>query len=95
MLIIEIVVLFFLSRNLSRIAINKGESPVKWAIICILAWMAGESMALIVLVSVLGEVPVTDYTNALLISLFGAGTGYLFYLFAKQALLKLPDLEED
>ena len=86
---IEIIALIFLGRHMGRLAVTKGERPLKWKVITILAWFAAEVMSLMLGIMFFGT---GNLIGLMLIGLISAVGGYLI---AKAQLEKLPDVFED
>lgn len=86
---IEIIALIFLCRQMGRLAITKGERPLKWKVITILGWFAAEILGLILGAMFLGT---DNLIGLMLIGLMSAVGGYLI---AKAQLEKLPDVYDD
>jgi hypothetical protein len=84
---IEIVVLYFLLKNLGTLAREKGQSSLQWVIFGLLAWILGEFSGIVLVLNFIGQ----DY---LIFSMFfGIGMAYLFFLIVKSKLQGLPDSE--
>ncbi|RYF87665.1 MAG: hypothetical protein EOO03_10240 [Chitinophagaceae bacterium] len=86
---IEIIALFFLCRNMGKLALTKGERPLKWKGITILAWFAFELIGLVLAAMIFGT---GNLVGLMLIGLMSAIGGYLI---AKAQLEKLPDVYDD
>lgn len=84
-MVVSIVALYFLTKQIGRIAESKGERPRRWKIHTIVAWLFGD---------LIGEMIVFKFfgLNVFLLFLFGIGLGYVGYLLVKQKLESLPDL---
>jgi len=85
---IEIVVLYFLVRKLGELAVQKGQSPFKWKINGIFAWVGGEFLGFFVILEL------TKTKDLILSMLFAIGTGYLFFLLLRQYLQSMPDSDK-
>lgn len=84
---IEIVVLYFLLKNIGKLAKEKGQSSVHWMVFGFLAWICGELSGIVLVLSFIGQ----EY---LIFSMFfGIGMAYLFFLIVKSKLQGLPDSE--
>ena len=83
-MVVSIVALYFLTKQIGRIAESKGEQPRRWKIHAVLAWILGD---------LIGEMIVFKFfgLNVILLFLFGVGLGYVGYLLVKQKLESLPD----
>ena len=86
---IEIIALIFLCRQMGRLAITKGERPLKWKVIAVVGWFAAEILGLILGAMFLGT---DNLIGLMLIGLMSAVGGYLI---AKAQLEKLPDVYDD
>jgi len=86
---IEIIALIFLCRHMGRLALSKGERPLKWKVITIVCWFAAEIVGLVLGAMFLGT---SNLLGLMLIGLMSAVGGYLV---AKAQLEKLPDVYED
>jgi uncharacterized RDD family membrane protein YckC len=86
---LEIIALFFLSRNIAELARSKGESPVKWVIILIIAWLLMEFVGVMVALMFFN---INNLVSILLVAMGFAITGY--YLVLKK-LQSLPDADDD
>jgi len=82
---IEIVVLYFLIRQLGRIAEQKGLPVINWKINGILAWVGGEFLGFFLILNL------TNTQDLILSALFAIGMGYLSFLLLKQYLQSRPD----
>jgi len=85
---IEIVVLYFLIRNLGELAAQKGLPPLKWKINGIFAWVGGEFLGFFVILEL------TKTQDLILSMLFAIGTGYLFFLLLRRYLQSMPDSDK-
>jgi hypothetical protein len=79
---IEIIVLYFLCKNIGQLAVSKGLKPMAWKIYTILAWIAGELLGVVFGSVMFGvNIEVYKYTNELgglmLFALVCAFGGYL------------------
>jgi hypothetical protein len=83
----EIIILIFLIIYIVRLAKRKGEPPFKWAIRCVLAWMAGEITGIAIIFTLVGQ----DLFYSVIV---GYGTAYLFFLLLKSSLDSRPDINE-
>ena len=86
---IEIFALIFLCRQMGRLAITKGERPLKWKGITILCWFASELLGLVLAAMLLGT---DNLLGLMLIGLMSAIGGYFI---AKAQLEKLPDVDDE
>ncbi|HEX8545715.1 MAG TPA: hypothetical protein VF691_02070 [Cytophagaceae bacterium] len=85
-MVVSIIALYFLTKQLGKIAESKGEIPSRWKMQAILAWLIGD---------MIGEMLVFQFfgLNVFLLFLFGVGLGYVGYLIVKQRLESLPDVD--
>jgi hypothetical protein len=86
---IEIVVLYFLTRNIGTLAIQKGEKPLTWKILTIVAWFAGEIVGSIIAMLLLQQ---TEIFPIILIALGCAASGYFI---VRSMLNRKPDALTD
>lgn len=86
---LEIIALIFLTREIGKIAANKGLKPGTWKIYTVLAWIAGEFIGAIIGVLIFGT---NNFFSVVLVAIAGAVTGYLIL---KANLSKRPDLLDD
>jgi CDP-diglyceride synthetase len=82
---IEIIVLFFLGRQIGRMASRKGLSPKKWILYLVGAWVAAE-FAGIVLGSIL-----FGMSNLAGLLLFAIACAFGGYLMVRNRLEQMPD----
>lgn len=85
-MIVGIVALFFLTRSIGKLALEKNQPALKWKLNVIFAWIAGD---------LTGEMIVYYFFGLELIPLavFGIGMGYLGYLLVKRSLESIPENE--
>ena len=86
---IEIIVLYFLTKEIGKIALVKGLSAGKWKFNLVMAWIAGEILGIIVGFIVFGK---ENLFSCVLLALGCAGTSYFLI---KNYLSKLPDVISD
>jgi outer membrane lipoprotein SlyB len=86
---LEIIALIFLTREIGKIAADKGLKPGTWKIYTVLAWIAGEFIGAIIGVLIFGT---NNFFSVVLVAIAGAVTGYLIL---KANLSKRPDLLDD
>lgn len=86
---IEIILLFFLTRKIGRQAAEKGETPWKWKVSAVLTWFAAEftGYGLFIFGTGIAD-PTKDMFHVLMMAAFGLGSGYLGYLFTEYMLKK-------
>ncbi|MEP6614990.1 MAG: hypothetical protein ABJA57_00355 [Ginsengibacter sp.] len=70
---LEIIALFFLTRQVGRTAHDKGLKPSTWKLYTVLAWFAGEIAGAILGVIIFGP---NNLFSIVLVALAGAITGY-------------------
>jgi hypothetical protein len=87
----DIIVLIFLIFRLVKLAKQKGEQPLKWALYGILAWIAGEFVGVLISFSLVGKDILNNIVYYILLSF---GTAYLFFLLLKSSLESKPDVDE-
>jgi hypothetical protein len=88
---IEIVVLYFLSRQIGNIAIQKGLRPGYWKAMTYLAWIIGEIAGFIIAIALFGF----DEHNLLGLISFAVLCAFGGYLFVRYTLEKKPDNPEN
>ena len=86
---LEIIALIFLTKEIGRIAADKGLKPGTWKLYTVLAWIAGEFGGAMIGVIFFG---VNNLVSVALVAIAGAITGYLFL---KSILSKKPDIIQD
>jgi hypothetical protein len=86
---LEIIALIFLTREIGKIAADKGLKPGTWKIYTVLAWIAGEFIGAIIGVLIFGT---NNFISVVLVAITGAVTGYFIL---KANLSKRPDLLDD
>lgn len=86
---IEIIVLFFLGRQIGRMAKHKGLSPNRWILYLVLAWVAAEFAGIILGGVLFGTV------NLVGLLLFAIACAFGGYLFVRKRLEEMPDKEEE
>lgn len=86
---LEIIALIFLTKEIGRIATDKGLKPGTWKLYTVLAWIAGEFVGAVIGVFFFG---VNNLVSVALVAIAGAITGYLFL---KSTLSKKPDIMQD
>ena len=86
---LEIIALFFLTRQIGRIAQDKGLKSFTWKLYTVLAWFAGEIMGAVMGLLFFGP---NNLFSVLLVALAGAITGYYIL---KLNLDKRPDISMD
>ena len=86
---LEIIALIFLTREIGKIAADKGLKPGTWKIYTVLAWIAGDFIGAIIGVLIFGT---SNIFSIELVAIAGAVTGYVVL---KANLKKKPDLLDD
>jgi hypothetical protein len=84
---IEIIALIFLTINIVKLAKQKGESPLKWGVRGVMAWLLGEFVGIALIVILVGQ-------ELLYCMIVGIGMAYLFFLLLKSSLSSKPDINE-
>ena len=86
---LEIIALIFLTKEMGKIAAEKGLKPVTWKIYTVLAWLLGEIIGGIIGLYMFG---LNNWISVALVAIGGAITGYLIL---KSNLSKRPDVMDD
>jgi hypothetical protein len=86
---IEIIVLYFLCKEIGKIAVSKGLSSGKWKFNLVMAWIAGEVIGIIIGFILFGK---ENLFSCMLLALGCAGT---LYFIIKNYLSKLLDVISD
>ena len=86
---LEIVALYFLTKQMGKMASDKGLKPGAWKFYTILAWIVGELIGVIIGISIFGK---DNLFSIVLVGIAGAFTGYLYI---KSLLSKKPDVLDD
>jgi outer membrane lipoprotein SlyB len=86
---LEIIALIFLTKEIGKIAVEKGLKPAPWKLYTVLAWIAGEIAGGIIGILIFGG---NNLVSAALVAIGGAITGYLIL---KTNLSKRPDEMDD
>jgi hypothetical protein len=86
---LEIIALIFLTREVGRIAHDKGLKPVTWKIYTVVGWILSEIIGVFVGVAIFG----TD--NIISVILVGIAFAVTSYFIIKAYLNKLPDYFDD
>lgn len=85
---LEIIALYFILKEVGKIAEAKGHSPWQWKITMILAWFFAEFSGMLLVQAL--------FPNQLIIMIaIGLCMAYLSYLLLKQYWLSLPDINEE
>lgn len=86
---IELILLFLLTKNIGVLAERKGEQPGKWKVITVLSWIACEIIGLMLGLMLLGQ------RNLLGLMFFGLFSAFGGYLLVRYVLEKKPDATND
>ena len=86
---LEIVALIFLTKEIGKLAHNKGLKPLTWKIYTIVAWIVSEIIGVFVGVMIFG---VNNIFSVVMVGLTFAITSYFII---KAQLNKLPDYFDD
>ena len=86
---LEIIALIFLTKEIGRIAHDKGLRPVTWKIYTVVGWIVSEIIGLIAGVMIFGK------DNLFSIILVGLTFAITSYFIIKVQLNKLPDYFDD
>ncbi len=86
---LEIIALIFLTKEIGKIANEKGLKPLSWKIYTVLAWIAGEFIGAVAGIMIFGT---NNFFSVVLVALAGAITGYFLI---KRYLSNLPDVDDD
>jgi hypothetical protein len=86
---LEIIALILLSRQIGKMAIRKGQKRGMWILFTVLAWIAGETIGIVIaIVGFHNE----DYISMLPLALAGAVGGYLI---VRAILSNMPDKPQE
>ena len=86
---IEVIVLFFLTREIGRIAIRKGLKKGQWIFYTIAGWVLMEILGIIVGLMIFSQ------DNLFSIMMVGIAFAVTSYFIIKAQLEKLPDVRDD
>jgi F0F1-type ATP synthase assembly protein I len=86
---VEIIVLYFLTKEIGKIATTKGLSSGKWKFNLVLGWIAGEVLGIIIGFMLFGK---ENLFSCILLALGCAASAYFII---KNYLAKLPDVLSD
>jgi len=86
---IDLILLFFLARHISRIALAKGLKRGPWIVFTIIAWMIAELFGLAFAVNMFG------IKNFIAINLFAIFCGLGGYLLVHAFIQKTPARKDD
>lgn len=82
---LEIIALIFLTKEIGKIATQKGLKPITWKIYTIIAWLVSEIIGVLVGVMIFGV------NNVVSIILVGITFAITSFFIIKAQLNKLPD----
>lgn len=86
---IEIIVLIFLTRDIGKLAFDKGLKPLTWKIYTVVSWIIAEIIGVIIGVMIFGK------DNLISVMLVGLTFAITSYFIIKAQLNKLPDQDID
>jgi hypothetical protein len=86
---LDLIVLYFLTKEIGRLAYSKGMKPIAWKIYTIVCWLLFEVIGLFIGIMIFGK---DNVFSAILIALAFAVTSYFII---KARLNKLPDSMDD
>lgn len=87
--VLDLIVLFFLTREIGRIAFRKGLKPVSWKIYNVVGWLGAELIGILIGIMVFGA------DNLVSVQLFAFAFAITSYFIIKAQLNKLPDQDMD
>lgn len=85
---IDIIALIFITREMGKLAAQKGLKPMTWKIYSIIGWIFFEIMGFIV------GFMFFDIQNLFSVFIVGLMFGFTSYLIIKKQLSSLPDKED-
>lgn len=86
---LEIIALIFLTKEIGKIAAQKGLKPVKWKIYTVIAWLISEIIGVVVGIMIFGV------NNVVSIILVGITFAITSFFIIRAQLNKLPDQTYD
>ncbi len=86
---LEIIALIFLTKEIGKLAHNKGLKPSTWKIYAVVGWIISEITGIIIGVMIFGK------DNLFSIALTGITFAVTSYFIIKAQLNKLPDQDFD
>ena len=86
---IEIIALIFLTREIGRLAHDKGLKPITWKIYTIISWIISEIIGIMVGLMIFSK------DNLFSIAMIGITFAITSYFIIKAQLNKLPDYFDD
>ncbi len=87
---LEVILLFFLTRKIGELAVRKGLSPFRWKLYTILAWIVFEGMGTMLGIMWFGFNP----NDLLGLMLFAVAVAFGGYLLVRRILESRPDIDE-
>jgi hypothetical protein len=87
---IDLIILFFLCRNIGNLAISKGLKPFQWKMITVFAWLFFEIVGLTFGIMIFGF----SKDNMFGLLLFAVACAFGGYLLVKYILENKPDPED-
>lgn len=82
---LDLIILYFLTKEIGKIALQKGLKPITWKIYTIVAWIASEIVGLVVGIMIFGV------DNLISIILIGFTFAITSYFLIKAQLNRFPD----
>lgn len=86
---LDLIILYFLTKEIGKIAAQKGLKPFSWKIYTIIAWIASEIVGIVVGIMMFGV------NNLVSIILVGFTFAITSYFLIKAQLNRLPDKSFD
>ncbi|MEO6289679.1 MAG: hypothetical protein ABIO76_07160 [Ginsengibacter sp.] len=86
---LDLILLFFLTREIGRLAYKKGLKPLTWKIYNVLGWLGAELVGIIIGVMIFG------LDNLISVQLIAFAFAITSYFIIKAQLSKLPDQDID
>ncbi|MEO6188209.1 MAG: hypothetical protein ABIO82_05020 [Ginsengibacter sp.] len=86
---LDLILLFFLTREIGRLALRKGLKPNTWKIYNVVGWLAGELVGVVIGVLIFGV------DNLISVQLVAFAFAITSYFIVKAQLNKLPDIKDD
>ncbi len=87
---LEILVLFFLTRNIGELALKKGLPPARWKVYTILAWIVFQIIGWLLGALLFG----LDPSGFFGLIMFAVAVAFGGYLFVRRVLESRPDIDE-
>lgn len=86
---LDLILLFFLTREIGRLAYKKGLKPLTWKIYNVLGWLGAELVGIMIGVLIFG------LNNLVSVQLIAFAFAITSYFIIKAQLNKLPDHDID